>query len=59
MKQANKYLREAYLDFFNNYLTVEKWAEHNEIHPTDARRLLSMGKHYHEQYVELMRGNKA
>jgi hypothetical protein len=26
-------LIEAYIDFINNYLTVEKWAEHNGLTP--------------------------
>ena len=57
MKQANEYLREIYLDYVNNYLTVDKFAEHNGIHPTDARRLLSIGQVLHEDYVKLVKGS--
>lgn len=57
MKQANEYLRELFLDYFNNYLTVDKFAEHNGIQPSEARRLLEMGKHLHEEYVKLLRGS--
>lgn len=46
-------LREKYLDFFNNYLTVEKFAEHNHLLVGDAHSLLHMGKVYHEGFVEL------
>lgn len=54
MKQANEYLRELYLDYVNNYLTVDKFAEHHELHSTDARRLLSLGKILHEDYVRMI-----
>ena len=29
MKQARDYLLEIRFDFVNNYLTLDKWAEHN------------------------------
>lgn len=59
MKTANETLRALYLDYVNNYLTVDKFAEHHEIHPTDARRLLSMGKVYHEEYAASAKHAKA
>lgn len=54
MKQANQYLRDLYLDFVNNYLTVEKFAEHHELHVPVAVELLAMGKTLHEEYVKLL-----
>jgi hypothetical protein len=32
-----------YLDFFNNYLTVEKFAEHNLLSVDHAKQLLEIG----------------
>ena len=34
----------AYLDFRNNYLTIEKYAEHNGLTKTDAERLIILGQ---------------
>ena len=53
---TSKYLREFYLDYVNNYLTVEKIAEHNELDPGDATILIQLGKKYHENYVQMMKG---
>ena len=50
---ANKYFRAAFLDYFNNYLTIEKYAEHNEISIEDATNLIDAGRKYHEQYAKL------
>ena len=52
---ANKYFINAYLDFFNNYLTIEKYAEHNEISTADAQELIDAGRKYHEKHVKLCR----
>jgi len=41
-------LKAAFLDWFNNYLTVEKFAEHYEITVKDAQALIDMGRVYHE-----------
>ena len=49
---ANQFLRAAFLDFFNNYLTVEKYAEHNGISTADAKKLIDAGRKYHEQHVK-------
>ena len=51
---TSKQLREMFLDYFSNYLTVDKFAEHNELERDDALTLLAMGRRYHEQYVEAM-----
>lgn len=53
MKQANTYLRELYLDYVNNYLTVAKMAEHHEMSEGDLNRLLSIGHDLHEEFVTL------
>lgn len=53
--KANQYLRELYLDFFNNYLTIEKFSEDNDLTPFDAVILLQKGERLHEEYVEQMK----
>ena len=55
---ANKYFRTAYLDYFNNYLTIEKYAEHNGISTADAKKLIDAGRKYHEKHVKLCRALK-
>ena len=52
-KQANAYLRELYLDWWNNYLTIEKFAEHNEISIEIATILLAKGKKLHGEFVKM------
>jgi len=42
-------LADLFLDYFNNYLTIEKFAEHNEMEVADAKILLDLGRKYHEQ----------
>ena len=49
---ANKYFRTAFLDYFNNYLTIENYAEHNGISTADANKLIYAGRKYQEQYVK-------
>lgn len=53
--RANDVLRELYLDYLNNYLTIDKFAQDHGIHSTDARRILAMGKVYHEDYAESLK----
>lgn len=48
-------LIDKFLDYFNNYLTIAKFAEHNELTIEDATALINMGKKYHEEYVALMK----
>ena len=52
---ANKYFRAAFLDYFNNYATIEKYADHNEISTADAKKLIDAGRKYHEQHAKLCR----
>lgn len=34
----------AYLDFRNNYLTIEKYAEHNGLHIDEAEDLIDLAR---------------
>jgi len=44
-----KQLQAFYLDWINNYLTVEKMAEHNELTVEDTATLINLGRSYHEE----------
>lgn len=38
----------AYLDYVNNYLTVERYAEHNGLTVGQAKQLLELAKAVHD-----------
>ena len=46
---------EYYLDYVNNYLTVEKFAENNGITKTEALTIIRIGKKYHNQLNKLLK----
>lgn len=48
-----------YLDYFNNYLTVEKIAEHHGLDVDDAKALISMGRYMHHRHVGTMNSEVA
>jgi hypothetical protein len=48
MKTFRTELKELYLDWYNNYLTVDKFAEHHEMRSEDIDKLIDLGRHYHE-----------
>jgi len=48
MKTMRSQLKEFYLDYVNNYLTVAKIAEHHGIADNYAQTLITMGKELHE-----------
>ncbi len=43
-KSARAYLEELLLDYVNNYLTVETFAEHHELHEDEMRKLLHLAR---------------
>ncbi len=49
MKQK---LIDFYLDYVNNFLTLDALAEHYELRLPHTARLLGIGKYYHEQAVK-------
>jgi len=55
----NKQLREFYLDWVNNYLTVETMAEHHGLDVDDAKALINMGRYMHHRHVEMMNSEVA
>lgn len=44
MKELRSVLIEYYLDYVNNYLTFEKFAEHNGLREAEAIELIKIGK---------------
>ena len=48
MKRA---LVELYLEWVNDYLTMETMAEHHKLAEDDLRTLVSIGKRLHEKQV--------
>ncbi len=52
LRQANAYLRELYLHYTNEYLTVQKVAENHQMEVEDMRRIIAIGEKLHEQHVE-------
>lgn len=53
IKSMNKSLRsilsDLYLEYVNDYLTIEKFAEHKEISENLARQIINEGRAIHEQ----------
>lgn len=40
-------LADLYLEWLNNYLTIEKFAEHYQLAESDALTILNYGRRYH------------
>ena len=40
----NNEIETMYLDYFNNYLTIDKFAEHNSISWISAKSIITKGK---------------
>ena len=45
-------LQAVFLEYVNNYLTEEKFAEHNELTLEQAQAILKVGRECHEELVE-------
>ena len=41
---SNKEIETMYLDYFNNYLTIDKFAEHYQISWFSAKSLINKGR---------------
>ena len=48
MKEFRGVLIEVYLDYRNNYLTIEKWAEHNGLNRTQGETVLWVAREVFE-----------
>lgn len=45
---SRTYLESVWLDFFNNYLTPEKYADHHHISEPQAMELLRLARNVYE-----------
>ena len=58
--QANqsleRVLREYYLDWVNNFLTVARFAEYHGLTTKQAQQVIEMGRDLHESYCDMMKG---
>ena len=48
-------LADLYLDWVNNFLTIEKFSEYYGLDEEDARDLLKIAKKCHEQRVDFLK----
>ena len=47
-----------YLDYFNNFLNISRFAEYYDIEPDEAITLINLGRKYHERKSEINKLNK-
>ena len=52
MTNTEQFLKTFYLEFLNDYLTIDHFAEHKGITPETAKTMVNEGKVIHEFYVE-------
>jgi hypothetical protein len=55
MSNTQAFLQSEFLDWVNNYLTVDVFAEHRGISTNEARALIELGRSVHEAYVSFVR----
>jgi hypothetical protein len=49
----SRVLNEAYLDYFNNYLTVAKYAEHNNMTAEQGESFIKLARQVHIKLWEI------
>lgn len=47
--KMKEYLADFYLMWFNDYLTIDLLAEHQEMSVADCTTLIDLGRKYHEE----------
>lgn len=52
MSTTQKFLQAFFLEYFNDYLTVEKMAEHNCLTVRNTQELIDMGRIIHESQFD-------
>ena len=50
---CNQLLRHVYVEWLNNYLSVELFAEHHEMTTEDAQALIDLGRKAMRHYPEM------
>jgi len=59
LEKSEKFFIDNFLDYFNNYLTVAKFAEDRGITIEKANQIIRIGNHMHEKKInDLKRGKK-
>ena len=51
----NDILRAYYLDWVNNWLTLASFAEYHDLTPSDAKKVIELGRKLHEQFCKGLR----
>lgn len=54
MKLAHDYLVDAYLDYRNNYLSIQTYADHNHLSLDEATKFLDSAKLVYENYLKML-----
>lgn len=54
-KRKSPTLAEHFLDYFNNYLSIERFAEHQEMSVAAAKSMIEAGRIEHENNVEKLK----
>ena len=49
MTNLKETLADEFLSYFNDYLTIDLYAEHRVITKTEADIILALGRQYHEE----------
>lgn len=44
MKKLKQQIERMYIDYFNNFLSVYRFAEHYDIEPDHAHRIIELGR---------------
>lgn len=55
----NKHYAVLFLNYFNNYLTVEKFAADLNISVSEAKKIIEVGRYSHELDVQKYKSEKA
>lgn len=51
----NNYLADAYLEYCNDYISVDTFAEGKQIKRADALMVINMGREYHYERVKRLK----
>ena len=52
----NSKLKEMYLDYVNNFITVDKFSCHYDLKYNDALHVINLGKSIHETDIQMSEG---
>ena len=54
----NSKLKEMYLDYVNNFITIDKFSCHYDLKYTDALHVINLGSSIHETDIQMSEGIK-